>query len=333
MAEQLISDRVIFPKGKQRQFLEQSRVRLGLTNSSLVKLLRIGTRSFSDWKREKSTLPLSVVKFLARKTKSGLPKRMKIKDRYWYTREGARRGGISSYRKQGGVIGDPKKREVRWREWWKTVGKFQQRIIFQPLPFKKPTPSNKFAEFIGIMMGDGGMSRRQLTITLHHIDDLPYSRFVVRLMKNLFDITPSVYHDIQDSVNNIVISRSGLVQHLHALGLPIGNKVRQQFDIPLWIKRNRQFRIACVRGLVDTDGSVFTHHYKVNGKWYSYKKLDFSSMSFPLRQSVYALFKEIGLHPRFAQNKSVRLDSVQDMKKYFKIVSSHNPKHLKRYAK
>jgi len=43
--------------------------------------------------------------------------------------------------------------------------------------------------------------------------------------------------------------------------------------------------------------------------------------------------KNLGLNPRFSQNKDVRLDSVSDMKKYFGIVGSHNPKHLKRYEK
>jgi hypothetical protein len=104
-------------------------------------------------------------------------------------------------------------------------------------------------------------------------------------------------------------------------------------DIPDWIKNNEQYSIACVRGLVDTDGCVFIHRYKVNGKIYVYKKLAFTSYSDPLLCSVFAILKKNGLNPRLAQRRDVRLDSVNDMKKYFKIFSSHNLKILKQYKK
>ena len=120
---------------------------------------------------------------------------------------------------------------------------------------------------------------------------------------------------------------------MEKLGLKQGNKIKQQVDIPNWIKRNKGYSVSCVRGLIDTDGSVFNHRYKVGGKYYSYKKLAFTSYSQPLRQSVFNVLKNKGLSPRFAQDKDVRLDSIRDMKKYFQVFSSHNPKHLKRYYK
>ena len=49
--------------------------------------------------------------------------------------------------------------------------------------------------------------------------------------------------------------------------------------------------------------------YKVNGKGYSYKKLCFTSYSRPLRQSVFDILESIGLNPRFAGRRDVRLDS------------------------
>jgi len=38
---------------------------------------------------------------------------------------------------------------------------------------------------------------------------------------------------------------------------------------------------------MDTDGCVFTHRYKSKGKWYSYKKLYFTSLSKPLLNSFF----------------------------------------------
>ncbi|MDP2665234.1 MAG: LAGLIDADG family homing endonuclease, partial [bacterium] len=214
--------------------------------------------------------------------------------------------------------------------WWESIGKFEKNPIFETKTIYKPRRGIELAEFVGIMMGDGGISKYQVAITLHHIDDLEYASFVVNLIKKLFRVTPSVYHSPKDSINDIVVSRKELVQYLHKLGLPIGNKVKQQFDIPKWIKRNRKFSIACVRGLVDTDGSIFTHRYRVKGKWYAYKKLSFTSASEPLRESVHSLLQKFGFHSR-KTNDDVRLDSIKDMEQYFSSIGSHNPKHLRRY--
>ena len=179
-------------------------------------------------------------------------------------------------------------------------------------------------------MGDGGISKYQIIITLHHIDDLEYSDFVAQLIKKLFKITPSINHSSKNSVNDITVSRKELVRYLHELGLPIGNKIKQQFDIPEWIKCDTKFALACLRGLVDTDGCIFTHRYRAKGTWYAYKKLSFTSASRPLRQSVHTLLQKFGFHPRMT-DKDVRLDRAEDMKRYFSSVGSHNPKHLRRY--
>jgi len=235
-------------------------------------------------------------------------------------------------RKYGRFPADSKYRNERWREWWDTKGKFNLNSILVPLPFRKPKPSIELAEFFGIMMGDGGMTSRQLSITLHHTDDLEYSYFVRKIMKKLFDIEPSVSHREKSSINILAISRTGLIKCLHSLGLVIGNKIKQQLDIPQWIKDNSNFSKACIRGLMDTDGCIFTNKYKVNNKFYSYKKIDFASASAPLRESVIGILRDFGMSPSVS-GIHVRLNSKQDVEKYFKLIGSHNPKHLKKYYK
>lgn len=179
-------------------------------------------------------------------------------------------------------------------------------------------------------MGDGGISNYQMVVTLHDTTDLKYAGFVMRLAEKLFGVRPSVYHHTKYAANNIVISRRELVQFLHRAGLPIGNKVRQRFDMPKWVKRSRKLSVACVRGLVDTDGCVIIHRYRVRGKLYQYKKLSFTSRSRPLQQSVAKILAGLGMRARIS-GYDVRLDSILDMQKYFSLVGTHNPKHLKRY--
>ncbi len=330
----LYKNRYKFRKNLQNHFIAKCQKKLNFNNQRTANLLSVSVRTITDWKREKFLLPINAARILSKKSGIPIPKTKTSKKQFWYVTKGARLGGLRSYKKQGNKIGDPAKQKEKWREWWETIGKHQKQKIFKPLPWKKPPLSGNLAELLGIIMGDGGITRYQVTVSLHHKNDLAYSKFVIALMKNLFEIRPSIYHYPKKSIYNIVISRSELIEYLRLLGLPIGNKIKQQFDIPQWIKEKKNFRIACVRGLFDTDGSVFTHRYKVRGKYYAYKKLCFTSASAPLTNSVLQILKyDVRITPRLTKNgRDVRIDNISDVKQYFSMVGSHNPKHLKRYS-
>ena len=325
--------RVFFPKRAQRKFINTILSRVSVKETA--KLCNLSERTIRDWRREKFLMDLKALKILCKKTGLKFPSDIKLRDKYWYVTKGASRGGVAALKKYGRVGGDPEYRKKKWYEWWEREGKYKHHpIINTPLPIKKPRKSEDLAEFVGIVIGDGGITKRQVIITLHDKDDKAYSQFVMSLIKRLFNVPIGTYHKRKDSVINFIISRSELVRFcVEKLGLKKGNKIKQQVDIPDWIKQNKLYLIACMRGLVDTDGCVFTHCYKVNGKWYSYKKLSFTSFSEPLRQAVFNILKDVGLNPRLAQSRDVRLDSVKDMQRYFQFIGSHNPKHLQRYLK
>lgn len=195
-----------------------------------------------------------------------------------------------------------------------------------------PLHSTQLAEFVGAAIGDGGLSKYQLVITLHHIDDKDYTDFIVETIYDLFGIIPAVYHKESRSVRNVTISSRALVIFFNQyINFQVGDKMRQKIDIPDWIKQNQDFSAACMRGLFDTDGSVVLHRYWVGGKRYCYKKLEFCSMSSPLRKSAYDILFDLGMRPRLAREKSVWLDSKIDVKTYFEVIGSHNLKHWKRY--
>lgn len=325
--------RAFLPRGGQREFIKLTQNKLGLSLNDLALKVGVHRRTLFDWKREKYSMSLGVLKTLCRLTKLPLPKDLQIKNSFWYTSLGAKHGWIIVKEKYGRVPLDEKYRKKKWYEWWEKEGKFKTHPIINVCkPFNKPEPSEELAEFIGIMMGDGGMTPSQFCITLHHIDDLEFSHYVAKLIKKLFEVTPSITNITKDSVNRILVSRSGLVKYLNSLGVVIGNKVKQQFDIPDWIKGDNDYLKACIRGLVDTDGCIILHKYKVNGKQYVYKKLSFTTMSTPLRKSVFDTFQKWGLNSRISQNRDVRIDSISDMKSYFQIVGSKNQKHLKKYS-
>lgn len=198
--------------------------------------------------------------------------------------------------------------------------------------FSVPLPSADFAEFCGIMLGDGGMSAYQAVVTLNSAEEGEYALFVADLMERLFAIRPSIYIRKDKRAMHIVLSRIGITEFLKECGLKQGNKILQEADIPTWIKEDDAYRIACMRGLFDTDGSVFTHRYTSKGKPYAYKKLSFTSVSLPLLHSAKAILNDSGLTPRLGSRYDIRIDSKADVQNYFVRFGSHNPKHLKRYA-
>lgn len=333
MAELNKSNRVIFPSGEQKEFIEKSKKELGLTWNKFAALIGISTRNLTDWKNEKNSISLDALELICKKRNCRRPSNIEIREPYWYVLKAAKVGGKTTYEKYHS-IGDERRRKEKWREWWEKSGKFKENVILKPLPIGKPKFSKNLAEFVGIMLGDGGITKNQLRVTLHCIDDIEYSEYVMNLFVKLFGVMPSKYKKKDCQVFNIEISRVELVKFCaEILGLKVGNKVKQQVDIPEWIRNKKQYKISCLRGLIDTDGCLIVHKYKSKNKIYVYKKIGFTSRSYPLLKSVHEMLREIGIKNRIMKNnQDIRIEAVSEVEKYFKIVNSNNAKHLKKFA-
>ncbi len=324
--------RILLPKGEQKKFIEKILQKISV--AKVAKLCNLSERTIRDWRREKFLMDKIIVLKLCQKTKIPFPDNFEEKNDYWYINP--LEGAVAVIKKYGYVGGNPEYRKKKWHEWWKKEGKFKNyNPLFMRKPINKPRKSKELAEFIGIMLGDGGITNRakQLQITLNNKDDKEYIEFVCSLIKKLFNKKPSIFKCKNAVASKILVSNMNLIDYLIKLGLKTGNKFKLQVDIPDWIKNNTLYSIACVRGLVDTDGCVFKHTYRVNNKFYSYKKLVFTSYSQPMRKSVYSILKSIGLKPRFSSYRDIRIDSQKDMEMYFNLVGSSNSKHLNKYYK
>lgn len=321
--------RILLPKGEQHKFINKILQKISIVEAA--KLCDLSERTIRDWRREKFLMNKEAAQLMSFKTNVPFPKKFEEKNDYWYINPWP--GYFSAIKKHGKFGGDSEYRKQKWREWWKKEGKFLNNPIFKRKPINRPRKSKELAEFIGIMLGDGGISlhKTQICITLNNRDDKEYILFVCKLIEKLFKKKPSIY-EIKDAVaSTIAVSSTNLVDYLIAHGLKSGNKFKLQVDIPDWIKNNASYAIACVRGLVDTDGCIFNHSYTVNNKVYAYKKLSFTSYSQPMRKSVYDILKSIGINPRMSSYRDVRIDSRKDMEIYFKVIGSSNPKHLNKY--
>ena len=303
-----------------------------MSNAEVAKFAGVHSRTFNGWRREEYLMPFVVATKLADEANITLPKNAKLEDRYWYTRVGAKAGWEVVKDKYGRVPVNEEYRQRKWREWWEKTGKHTaHKIINRPKSFKKPRLSRDLAEFVGIMIGDGGMSERQLNITLHHIDDYAYGQYVRGLLKKLFRV-PVAFHERKErSTINVVISRTALVVFCHdTLGLKVGDKIRQRVDIPDWVMNSQACRESCVRGLWDTDGCIFNECHGIKGKKYCYPRMSFVSASPRLCKSVMRILSTSGFSPVMRGSRKVQLERRQDIIDYFRKIGTNNPKHRKR---
>lgn len=329
MAEQYKKQRVSFSTGKQSSYIARAKKILSISDKNMAVLLKISQRTLSDWKREKYHISLTAVEILADKAKLEIPKDIKILPPFWSAEKAAKLGAQATIKKYGAICTDPEKRKTGWYRWWQTEGRFIKKSINQPMDVRLPRKSEKLAEFVGIVMGDGGITDYQVIITLNKRDDADYAVFVADLMKSLFQVEPS--RNFRQSVVNVCVSRKKLVDYCQKIGLKKGNKIKQAFDIPDWIKINNKFMRACLRGLFDTDGSVFLHKYKANSKYYTYTKIAFTSCSKPLLTSYFQFLQKEDIKVRYSRGKDVRIDGQEAVRKFIRIIGSHNPKHIVKF--
>lgn len=322
--------RIVFQDGKQRELLLMVKQVCGCSWSTLASRLKISYRSLFDWRREKYTVSETALDVLCKLSNAKKPENIEARPRYWMVKNASRLGGLATYKKYG-VIGDPGVRKVRWLQWWEKTGKYNHQKYFMAREIKYPEKSPRLAEFVGIMLGDGGLTNRQLTITLNSIADREYCPYVEKLVLDLFGIKPSIYLRKDEATLRIVVSSVRLVGFCKQLGLRVGNKLKQGLDVPEWVKKNVNYMEVCVRGLMDTDGCLFLEKHKIKEKLYSYPRLSLVSASPRLRSTIKETLDALGYRARIRNNRSVQLEDYLDIKTYFDKIGTRHPKNKEKF--
>lgn len=204
-------------------------------------------------------------------------------------------------------------------------------VVAKPImPIRK---SVLLAEFMGILFGDGHVGKYQTTITLDSETDAEYARYVVGIIENYFHITPHVRKRKHARAVEICISSVEFSKHMVRLGMVEGNKIHGDFKIPEWIFRSDAYVAAFLRGLFDTDGSIYMEEKTIKKKTYFYIGMIITSASPRLREDIVRAFRQLGYAPTCTATQfSVFLRKKKDIFSYFNKISSHNSKHSVRYA-
>jgi LAGLIDADG-like domain len=294
-------------------------------------LLEISERSVRDWRRGKYTMPsgdLSTLAFLAQISIDDMT--IEYVDDTWHSVAAGKIGG-RSYIDTYGTPGTAESRKKGGTTTYlKSLSKNES--IYVRKKIIRADESVELAEFIGIMIGDGNVNNYQASISLNRESDKEYADYVTDLASGLFGVGVTRQDRVASGCYVLVMSSVELTDYLVSMGLPRGDKIAGGLTIPQWILDDERYLVACIRGIFDTDGSVYqeTHHY--NQKQYSYCRVALVSHSPPLRDIVNASLSRLGIASKIRNNRSVCIERFTDVTQYFKIVGSSNQKHLNRFA-
>lgn len=327
--------RVIFHGTEQINFLKEIKLLSRLNSNQLGLLCRVSGRTMRDWLRGKYNISDKALQILIKQFNLQIPKNLKVVNDYWYVKKGARKGalrrmelygppGTPDGRSKGGKVSQLRRKENP--DYYNLLGCNLRKEI-QTLKL-----STKFAEVAGIILGDGGISNYQLRITVSSIVDREYARYIINLFEEIFGCKPTWSERSDCHAINLTISSINLIEELEKWGFIPGDKVKHQVSFPVWIWNNFEYQKACVRGLMDTDGGCYFHKHKTNGLIYKNFGMCFTNKSLPLVQSVAQVLKSVGL--KFSKAKKgtqIYIYSFEEIKKYFQLIGSHNPKNWKKY--
>ena len=180
--------------------------------------------------------------------------------------------------------------------------------------------SAKLAEFYGIMLGDGHISRFQIVVTLG-TKELNYVEYVASLMNELFEAKPTILVR-KDGYRDVYFGSVDLIRYLKTDGF-VTNKVKYQVDIPRWIFEKTEWMNSFVRGFFDTDGSVYQLRFGI--------QVSFTNKSARLLISLHKMLIALGYNPSAISADRIYLTKRKNLERFFSEVKPANMKHCRRY--
>jgi len=221
--------------------------------------------------------------------------------------------------------------------WGKIKGGTESRGKGSTINIKIPGKSEKLAELIGIILGDGNINyyKKGKKIGVYQINiagdknlDKDYHlNYVTPLFKELFEVKVKERLSKIGNGRYLVISSKQLVNFLISSGLKPGSKIKNQSTIPIWVWGNKNFLRVCLRGLIDTDGSIF----RMSKRDYNLIRINFTNHNFTLLNDSRKAFLELGYHPsKIINNRQFHLSRQNEIKEYLKEIGFKNAKHIRR---
>ena len=192
-------------------------------------------------------------------------------------------------------------------------------------------PSEEFAELIGIVLGDGnlqsyvrpgtGVATYNLRITGHKEEKDYFVGYVKPLCENVLGMPAREVRS--ERYTQIAVYGKRVIKIFVQHGIKPGNKITNQSKIPAWVFRKNKYLRACVRGLIDTDGSIY--------QMGDYVQICFRNHNQTLLKQTRQALKQLGFYVSNISNKKIYISRKAEIRKFFKEIGFSNNKHRLRY--
>jgi len=191
--------------------------------------------------------------------------------------------------------------------------------------------TTSMCELIGAIIGDANLRDKKpcyVEFCLNPKEDREYTlNRLIPIVTQELDYSPNLFE--REGGLRFRVSSKKFVEWLKSLGIPSGKGKCYKVTIPEAIIANGwESTKACIRGIVDTDGSVY---FDLRSSYVSpYPRIELHMESRALLFQLKAL-----LQPKFRVSLSVRkgcfwLNGKSMLQKYLQLVGFSNPRHLRR---
>ncbi|MAG45560.1 MAG: hypothetical protein CMH63_02180 [Nanoarchaeota archaeon] len=206
------------------------------------------------------------------------------------------------------------------------------------------------AEIMGIHIGDGCISENERYSEYYLGGDLKEEKlyhdgwvaplFNRIVMLPLFNKKVEYKEHPKVGVYGFYIFNKELVDFFKRQGAPSGSKLK--VTIPFWILKNEDYSKRFLRGLFDTDGTIyFDKNRSCKNPINNRPDIKLASVSEKLIKQVYDILKKFGLNPMMKKpykgkkdkNRvyAVRIYRKLDIEYFIKEIEFKNPKHYTKW--
>jgi len=185
------------------------------------------------------------------------------------------------------------------------------------------------AEFIGVLLGDGYISRKynRIKITLNFIDDLAYLNYIKNLVIKLFKVKPIIKKRKNENAIDLFIFNQKIINILiNKIGLMKSPKWNRAIIPSSALRYDKEV----IRGYFDTDGCLSI----VNNNGVRYPRIEMKVMPSPMQNQFLSILNKYGFKfgaYQIGKGKiRVQINGKRELKKWDKIIGSNNQKNISR---
>ena len=305
--------RVKLKKGRQRELILKASKKEG-SLKKFGKKLNVPYSTFKKYGQEKFLMSESLFKEIIKAANIKEEIEREYLKNTWGNSIGGKKGMKTLNEKYSEEI-------IKWRK--KGLNKSSQR---KPRKIKKPKLNEKFAEFIGVYLGDGTMTKYFIRISGDFRYDKPYFEYLKKLVEELFGIDSKITKEKKHNTSYLTIFSKEVCSLLNKkYQISYGHKIKNKTIIPKEIINNKKLMFACIRGLIDTDGSISRRGR--NGSQFC---IQFTSHNKTLLKQV-EKFMESEKIFTFGDKTGTGTNKKEKIIEYFKNIGSSNLRHIVRF--